>query len=164
MDFAEMLVSVRVQDLAHGASACVTARPWQLRTLVAYLFDGRECGKVRRLLGAGSGIAHGTRVSWEAVVLSGEELAAIEATFPSAMPERALVLEEVSCVVMLGRNGESRLTTVRDPVVLEAAPRARYLYFDYGPWADLYESPLSDGGLIRYEVPREGLVQPWTAQ
>ncbi|MGI9076460.1 MAG: hypothetical protein ACR2G6_03885 [Gemmatimonadaceae bacterium] len=128
---------------------------------MAYLFDGRECREVRRLLGIGSGVAHGTRVSWEPFEVSADELSAIESAFPPPMPERALCLEEVHRVMVIGQNGEAKTESVKNPVVVEAASRARYAYFDYGPWADLYESTLSDGGLIRYEVPRVGVVPPW---
>lgn len=163
VNLAETQISVRAQDLRHGASGCVSARPWQLRTLAAYLFDGRECREVRQLLAIGSGIAHGTRLSWEAVELSEEELSAIEATFPLPMPSRTLAWSEVRCVVMIEQNGELKTASVENAVVVEAAARAGYMYFDYGPWADLFESTLPDGVVLRYEVPRPGVEPPWVS-
>lgn len=164
MNLAESRVSVRAQDLSHGASACVTPRQWSLRTLVAYLFDGRECDEVRRLLAQGSGIAHGTRASWQAVELSAAELSAIESTFPKAMPERELHLPEVRHAVIVASRGEPGNIATANPMVADAAAAAKYLYFDYGPWADLYEAALPDGAVLRYEVPRGGVVPPWSIE
>ena len=150
------VVAVRVQDLVHGAGACVVVRRWPLATLVAYLFEGRECDDVRALLATGAGVARGSRLTWPPLALSAEDLTAIERTFPPARPERPLELSAVSAMVLhvpaglAGAAGAERrawrepggaLAIGRDEAAVRAlAGRASYVRFDYGPWADLYSA------------------------
>src|ERR671933_2786140 len=94
------VVAVRVQDLAHGAGQCVVVRRWPLATLVAYLFEGRECDDVRAALAAGEGVARGARLTWPPLELSAEELTAVERGFPREQPTRPLDLSGVTAVVL----------------------------------------------------------------
>ena len=163
---AGAVIAVRLQDLAHGAGVCVVVRRWPLATLVAYLFEGRECDEVRALLAAGVAVARGSRLTWPRLMLSAEELTAIERTGPPARPGRPLDRAEVSAVVLhvprsladgAGGAGEAPGGAVSgagaaraalalrrgDPALLGPAARASYVRFDYGPWADLYAVELS---------------------
>jgi hypothetical protein len=142
----EREVTVRVQDLRHGAGACVVTRRWPLRTLVAYLFDGRECDDVRALLAAGAAAARGDRLTWPPIELTAEELSGIERTFPPARPERPLLADEVAAVALHvvgpARTGIAAIPRSH-PLVSAAAARASYVRFDYGPWADIFSATLA---------------------
>lgn len=140
----ELDVHLRRADLAR-AMVDATHR-WPLRTLVAFLFDGRECDQVRHVLATGEATAHGRLASWEKVVLTPDELTAIEREFSPPMPDRQIVVEQVArAELVLPASVPAVVVPLRThhPVVREATARARYLRFDYGPWADVYETPLS---------------------
>ena len=154
------VVAVRVQDLAHGAGQCVVVRRWPLATLVAYLFEGRECDDVRAVLAAGEAVARGSRLTWPPLALSADELSAIERTFPRPRPDRPLELAAASAAVLHvplsladdpGGASPGALASPREPlalgrddaVVRALAARASYVRFDYGPWADVYSAPLA---------------------
>ncbi|MEP6691761.1 MAG: hypothetical protein ABJD07_11440 [Gemmatimonadaceae bacterium] len=142
----ERELTVRVQELKHGAGACVVTRQWPLRTLIAQLFDGRECDDVRALLAAGEGSARGNRLSWPPVTLTAGELTAIEQTFPPALPDRAITPAQVTSAELVVPAGAPRTAVgvrVSHPAIQEAMLHATYLRFDYGPWADLYEASLT---------------------
>jgi putative ABC transport system ATP-binding protein len=132
---------------------------WPLRTLVAWLFVGRECDEVRALLARGEATRDGTRAAWTPVHLSAQQLTAIERTFPRAHPDRAL--DVVHARPLFVRQGERMPLAPDDPRVREAAARAVYKWFDYGSWADVWEAP-AGGDVIRFEVPREGERAPWS--
>jgi putative ABC transport system ATP-binding protein len=150
---ATMRVAVRMHD-GHGE----TTVHWPLRTLVAWLFAGRECDEVRSLLARGEAARDGTRAMWKPVRLSAEQLTAIERTFPQATPTRPL---EVSAarVVLIRRGGQVELRP-DDSRAHDAAPRATYRWFDYGAWADVWEIPYGED-VVRFEMPRAGEVAPW---
>lgn len=151
-----MDVAVRLRD-ARGER---TER-WPLRTLVAWLFAGRQCDEVRAILSRGEAMRDGARAAWTPVHLSAEELTAIERTFPEANPARPL--DPASARVSLVRQGgEELLLRPTDPRVATAADVATYRWFDYGPWADVWEAP-HDDGVIRFEMTRTGEVPPWSA-
>lgn len=132
---------------AEGMQAPVeVTHRWPLRTLVAFLFDGRQCDQVRALLARGEADAHGRSASWSPVALTAEELTAIEREFPEAQPDRQIVAEQVARAELVVPAGAPTVTVplrTHHPVVREATARARYLRFDYGPWADVYETPLT---------------------
>jgi hypothetical protein len=139
-------VSVRIQELTHGATACVNTRQWTLRTLIAYLFDGRECDEVRAALARGEGVAHGSRLTWPPVEITADELSAIERTFPHEQPDRVLEVEAVVLAQLVVPADDPRtVVTVRPshPTVAEVVPHAQYVRFDYGPWADVYLASLT---------------------
>ena len=133
---------------------------WPLRTLIAWLFLGRECDQVRSLLERGETVRNGTRATWTPVHLSAEELTAIERTFPAADPARALELTRAKAVLV--RRGKAITLAPDDPRVREAAARAAYKWFDYGPWADVWEAA-QDGDVVRFEMSRAGEDPPWSA-
>lgn len=131
---------------------------WPLRTLVAWLFAGRECDEVRALLARGEGMRDGTYATWAPVDLSAEQLTAIERTFPAAYPER--LLDSTRARVSLVRQDGIVPLAPDDLRVREAASRAAYRWFDYGVWADVWEAPHGDD-VVRFEMPRVGETPPW---
>jgi putative ABC transport system ATP-binding protein len=133
---------------------------WPLRTLVAWLFAGRQCEEVRRLLGRGETMRDGIRASWAPVHLSAEELTAIERTFPAATPMRRV--DPARARTLLVKDDTSVSLSPDDPRVREAAPRAVYRWFDYGVWADVWEASDADG-VIRFEMARAGEIPPWSS-
>jgi hypothetical protein len=142
----EREVTVHVQDLRRGGSACGRVRQWPLSTLVAYLFDGRECDEVRRLLAAGDAVAHESRVTFPPVELTETELTTIERSFPQGTPAGHLQRDDVYGVDMRIPALHPILTVpIRSthPLVKAAAERAAHLRFDYGPWADVYVATLT---------------------
>jgi hypothetical protein len=194
-------VSVRVQPLDRGAGACPVVERWPLRTLAAWLFEGRECADVRLLLARGAGVAHGARATFPPVALSEEEFTAIERTFPQGDPARPLRVEEAASIALVvpgepaaGDAPSHLAVSLRraHPLARAAAARARYVWFDYGPWADVYDAPVTaeeatavlaaargapaegavveeiaerfDPGraFVRYAVPRPGEPAPWS--
>jgi len=148
-------VPVRMQE---GSSERTVQ--WPLRTLIAWLFVGRQCDEVRALLARGETARGDTHATWAPVHLSAEELTAIERTFPAANPERQLDL----------RVARARLVTPDrtvalapdDPRVRDAASRATYKWFDYGPWADVWEARRGEE-TVRFESARDGERAPWEA-
>ncbi len=139
-------ISVRVQELVHGAAWCVSTRQWPLRTLVAYLFDGRDCDEVRALLAKGNGVSRGARLTWPPITLSADELTAVEKTFPAPAAGRQLVPAEVTSVRLVVPVASPRVAiTVRPthPIIADVLLHATYERFDYGPWADLYSASLT---------------------
>ena len=131
---------------ADDVPGVATSRAWPLSTLVAYLFDGRSCDDVRELLAVGEGKAHGTIVSWAPVMLSVQELTAIESRFPKPHPAPALAYERATYVELDMPALQPTLSVpIRgdQPLVEGIAQRAAYLSFDYGPWADVYVSTLT---------------------
>lgn len=132
---------------------------WPLRTLIAWLFVGRQCDEVRALLARGETTRDGTRATWTPVRLSAEELTAIERTFPAASPARAL--EPARARATLLTPGGSVLLTPDDSRVRDATSRAIYRWFDYGVWADVWEAT-SDDGVVRFEMFRPGESPPWS--
>ena len=148
-------VPVRMQDSAGERTV-----HWPVRTLIAWLFVGRQCDEVRALLAQGVTTRDGTRATWPAAHLSADELTAIERTFPSANPSRSL--DASSARALLVTDTGSTPLTHTDRRVHEAASRATYRWFDYGVWADVWEAS-QDGAVIRFELPRPGEVAPWSA-
>ncbi len=139
-------LSVRVQDLEHGAAGCVSTRQWPLRTLIAYLFDGRECDEVRALLETGVGVAHSTRLSWPPTTITAAELSEIEHTFPPPIPVRQLTPADVTSAELIIPADTPKLAVLvrpTHPAVAAALLHAVYDRFDYGPWADLFTASLS---------------------
>lgn len=146
-------LTVRVQPLQRGAGACPATRRWPLRTLVAYLFEGRECAAVRALLARGAGVAHGSRLTWPPVELTGEQLSAIERTFPQGAPDEPLRASDAAAIALVipaaasGEDGRGAHLAVSlragSPLAVAAAERARHIWFDYGAWADLHDATVS---------------------
>jgi energy-coupling factor transporter ATP-binding protein EcfA2 len=132
---------------------------WPMRTLVAWLFAGRQCDEVRALLARGETTRDGTHATWTPVNLSAEQLAAIERTFPPANPGQPLDLAR-GRLLLVRRDGSVPLAP-DDARVREAASRAVYRWFDYGVWADVWEAPRG-ADVVRFEVPRPGESAPWT--
>jgi hypothetical protein len=161
---------VIVDDGARGGSRDVAVRlhdargerteRWPLRTLVAWLFVGRQCDEVRAVLGRGEAVREGARATWMPVHLAAEELTAIEKTFPAATPERPLDLSRAR-VSLVRRDGTELPLRSNDARVVAAASVASYRWFDYGPWADVWEAP-QDDGVIRFEMTRSGEKPPWS--
>jgi putative ABC transport system ATP-binding protein len=149
-----MTVAVRMQQ----ASGERIVR-WPLRTLVAWLFAGRQCDEVRALLARGETTRDGTHATWTPVNLSAEQLTAIERTFPPANPGQPLDLAR-GRLLLVRRDGSVPLAP-DDARVREAASRAVYRWFDYGVWADVWEAP-QGADVVRFEVPRPGESAPWT--
>lgn len=139
-------MAVRVRGLPAFESTVPGTRRWPLPTLVAYLFEGRECEEVRSLLAAGEGDAHGAHLTWDPVSLSADELAAIERTFPQDPPPGDLEVERVAAVELgipaLHPTLAVPLRTA-NPLVRSAAARAAHYRFDYGHWADVYVATLT---------------------
>jgi len=133
---------------------------WPLRTLIAWLFIGRQCDEVRALLARGETTRGDTHARWTPVHLSAEELTAIERTFPAANPERRLDLRDARA--WLVRPDRTLALAPDDARVRDAASRATYRWFDYGPWADVWEAPAGDE-TIRFEAARDGERAPWEA-
>ena len=131
---------------------------WPLRTLIAWLFIGRQCDEVRALLARGETTREGTRATWPPVRLSPEELTAIERTFPASDPTRPLEPGRAD-VTLVGPN-ESVTLPPADPRARDAASRASYRWFDYGTWADVWEASVANG-VIRFEMTRPGEIAPW---
>jgi hypothetical protein len=131
---------------------------WPLRTLVAWLFAERQCDEVRAILARGEGMRDGARATWNPVALSPAELTAIEKTFPLPEPDRKL--EVATARASLLTSGQVQRLAPNDPRVVAAAPRAVYRWFDYGSWADVWESTVADG-VIRLEMTRPGVDPPW---
>jgi putative ABC transport system ATP-binding protein len=150
--------AIHVAVRMHEGSSERTVQ-WPLRTLIAWLFAGRQCDEVRALLARGETTRDGTRATWAPVRLSAEELTAIERTFPAANPARPL--EPLRARTLLVRHGESMPLAPDDARGRDAASRAGYRWFDYGAWADVWEAPHGDD-VIRFEMPRAGETAPWS--
>ena len=150
-----MRVPVRVQDGSGERTL-----EWPLRTLIAWLFVGRQCDEVRALLARGETTRDGTRATWAPVRLSAEELTAIERTFPAADPTRPL--DPVRARATLMPSHGSAFLAPGDVRVRDAASRATYRWFDYGVWADVWEAASGDG-VVRFEMPRPGEIPPWSS-
>ncbi len=148
-------VPVRMQEGARERTV-----DWPLRTLIAWLFVGRQCDEVRALLARGETTRDGTRATWTPVRLSAEELTAIEHTFPAANPSRAL--DAARARATLETSGRSVTLGTDDARVRDAAARATYRWFDYGVWADVWEATATDG-VIRFEMSRPGEGPPWSS-
>jgi putative ABC transport system ATP-binding protein len=133
---------------------------WPLRTLIAWLFVGRQCDEVRALLARGETTRDGTRATWTPVKLSAEELTAIERTFPPANAERPL--DRARARATLQTSNGSVVLAPDDVRVRDAASRATYRWFDYGPWADVWEAVTRDG-VIQFVMPRPGEPPPWSS-
>jgi putative ABC transport system ATP-binding protein len=133
---------------------------WPLRTLIAWLFAGRQCDEVRALLTRGETTRDGARATWAPVHLSAEQLTAIERTFPAANPTRRL--EPTHARVLLVRHGGTIPLAPDDARAREAASQAAYRWFDYGVWADVWEAPHGDD-VVRFEMPRAGETAPWSS-
>lgn len=188
----EPRVTARLHRTGPAADAVVA--DWPLATLVAYLFDGRECDEVRAMLARGEGEAHGAVLTWEPVRLTADELTAIERRFPQGDEPRPLDLRRVSSVALVLPALHPTLEVPirgNHPLVSEAASRAAYLRFDYGPWADVYVATLTgaeaaellqdparrvndageaelakrvigeDDAALRFTVPRDDAPPPW---
>ncbi|MGH7720833.1 MAG: hypothetical protein ACREON_18550 [Gemmatimonadaceae bacterium] len=143
MTDGEWVVTLRADD---GAGRTPSERRWPLPTLIAYLFDGRECDEVRALLAEGRGRAHAHEVTWRPVRLTAKQLTRIERTFPQGRPPHSFDLEKVASVELKVPAMHPTLTVplrVAQPLVRSAAARAAHLRFDYGPWADVYVSTLT---------------------
>jgi putative ABC transport system ATP-binding protein len=151
---AGLIVPVRMQQ-GEGER---TVR-WPLRTLIAWLFVGRQCDEVRAVLARGETERDGTRAAWAPVHLSPDELTAIERTFPAAAPSRALDPRRARAWLVTS-NGSAPLVP-DDSRIVEAAPQATYRWFDYGVWADVWEARHGDG-VVRFEMPRDGERAPWS--
>lgn len=137
-------MQVRMQELKPGAEP--VQHRWPLTTLMAYLFDGRECDEVREALAAGRATAHGTRLEWPPLLLSEEEFVELERTFPQTPPERTLSLETVRGVELNvpALRPDLRIPLrVGHPLLRRISKRAAYLRFDYGHWADVYVATLT---------------------
>lgn len=120
-------------------------RVWPLETLVAYLYDGRDCDEVRLLLARGEGTAHGAHLSWDPVELTAEELSRIERGFPGGEAPPLDAARATSVALDIPGLHPTLSVPIRadHPLVEEAAQRAAYLRFDYGPWADVYLATLT---------------------
>jgi putative ABC transport system ATP-binding protein len=147
--------SIAVRLLEDGVERTVE---WPLRTLIAWLFAGRECDEVRALLARGESTRDGTRAAWSPVHLSPQQLTAIEGTFPKASPARQLDVTRARALLV--RRDEHLPLAAGDLRVREAAAKAVYKWFDYGTWADVWEAPFGDD-VVRFEMPRDGEVAPW---
>ena len=142
----ERRVTARLQHAHRGESADTEVAEWPLETLVAYLFEGRECHEVRSLLARGEGRARGMRVTWDPVELTADEFSAIERGFPDAEPSRPLDRHKAVAVALILPALHPTLSVpirADHPLVAVAAQRAAYLRFDYGPWADIYVATLT---------------------
>ena len=133
---------------------------WPLRTLIAWLFVGRQCDEVRAVLARGETTRDGTRATWGPVRLSAAELTAIERTFPEGNPARSFDWPRARATLVTS-NGTVALAP-DDARVRDAASRASYRWFDYGTWADVWEAPMGDG-VVRFEMARPGEDPPWSA-
>jgi putative ABC transport system ATP-binding protein len=133
---------------------------WPLRTLIAWLFAGRECDEVRAVLARGDSTRDGTTAAWAPVHFSPQQLTAVERTFPEASPTRRLDVSRALAVFM--RRDERVRLAADDARVRDAASSAVYKWFDYGAWADVWEAPSGDG-VVRFEMPRDGEVAPWSS-
>jgi hypothetical protein len=142
----ERRVTARLQHAHRGESGDAVVADWPLETLVAYLFEGRECSEVRSLLARGEGRARGTRITWDPVELSADEFSAIERGFPDAEPSRPLDRHKAVAVALILPALHPTLSVpirADHPLVAIAAQRAAHLRFDYGPWADIYVATLT---------------------
>lgn len=125
--------------VAHGTDK------WPLATLVAFLFAGRECDDVRALLAGGRLDGTLTRVEWEPIVLDVRAFAAVERELPSSLPESERTIEpsvarEVALVAPPDGRGARVLLKPGAPLVATLASQAQYSRFDYGSWADVWET------------------------
>ena len=148
-------ITVRLQE--NGVDRTVE---WPLRTLIAWLFAGRECDEVRAVLASGNVTRDGTRAVWTPVHLSAQQLTAIEQTFPAASPARRLDVSRARALFV--QPDEHVALGADDPRLRESLRRAVYKWFDYGVWADVWEAPLGEG-VVRFEMPRDGEIPPWSS-
>ncbi len=140
----EREMQVTVQPLKAGALP--VQHRWPVTTLMAYLFDGRECDEVREVLAEGRATAHGTQVQWRPLELSEEEFVELERTFPQTPPARSLSLDTVRAVELNvpALRPDLRIPLrVGHPLLGRISKRAAYLRFDYGHWADVYVATLT---------------------
>jgi hypothetical protein len=141
----DRVIKVRLAPM-EDMPGVATTRAWPLTTLVAYMFDGRNCDEVRELLAVGEGTAHGTMVSFAPIAITAKELSAIEAHFPRPHPAPALAADQAALVELDMPALQPTLSVpIRgdQPLIDRIAQRAAYLAFDYGPWADVYVSTLT---------------------
>jgi hypothetical protein len=142
MENREMRVTM--QELKPGAVA--VERKWPLSTLMAYLFQNRECDEVRELLAQGEATAHGTRIEWAPLRISEEEFVEIEHQLAQDPPSRPIELEQVRGVELnvpaMRADLRVPLRTAH-PLLRGIVKRAAFLRFDYGHWADVYVATLT---------------------
>ena len=124
---------------AHGTDK------WPLATLVAFLFAGRECDDVRALLAAGRLDGTLTRLEWEPISLDVREFARVERELPPSLPESERTIEpavarEIALVAPPDGRGARVLLKPGAPLVATLAAQAQYARFDYGSWADVWET------------------------
>ena len=144
-------VAFQVRDALTGEWRVDGRERWPVRTLIAYLFDGRECETVRTLLAAGTVSDGRQRATWDPIVLTPGEFTAIERTLPPPRPlppHRAPppdLTDEADVRVVVPHDQPSAWVRIdaASPVVASVAAQAEYVRFDYGPWADLYQAPLT---------------------
>lgn len=142
----ELRATARVRYRRKDESAESVVADWPVQTLVAYLFDGRECDEVRALLARGEGEARGTVLTWEPLAISPEELVTIESDFPREEEPHPLDRSHgVAVSLTLPALHPTLSVPIRGdhPLVGAVASRAAYLRFDYGPWADVYVATLT---------------------
>lgn len=118
---------------------------WPLATLAAFLFAGRECDDVRALLRRGRLDGLLTRLEWDPIALDVEAFAAVERELPPSLPESEHAIEpafarEISLVAPPDGRGARVLLKPGAPLVATLAAQAQYTRFDYGPWADVWET------------------------
>lgn len=142
----EPRTTARVRVHRKGESTEPLVAEWPLETLVAYLFDGRECDEVQLLLAQGQGEARGALLEWDPLRLSTEELTSIESDFPREEEPHPLDQRQATSVALTLpalHPGLSVPIRANHPLVQAVASRAAYLRFDYGPWADVYVATLT---------------------
>jgi len=145
-DPGEQVVAIRfrVEDAEARTWHVDGEDAWPLRTLVAFLSEGRDGASIRRVLAEGSLASGGLDAQWASVEVSSHEMLAIEHSFPRALdpaPDAPLagaldlgIHFEVPAVAPVGR---AELDPSH-PEVARAMSSLRYDGFDVAAWADRF--------------------------
>ena len=158
----EIDVEFQIRDPTTGEWREDGRERWPFRTLVAFLFNGRECDAVRALLAAGTVTEGNRRVSWAPVVLTIGEFTSVERTLPPPLSPSHRVPEitgETNVRFVVPREQPTAWVRLDPaaPAVTALVERAEYVRFDYGPWADLYQvavNPEQAAGVL-------ACAEPW---
>jgi hypothetical protein len=169
--------SVRVKLSSEAAGAIsitpVVVQDMPLHDLVEHLLAvaGKDHARIREMLMRGSLVSAGSRFRWAGWEPSGEDIAAVLATFPDADP--SLPFDAARCVRAVLRGGRAPLELLREPpggkrlgslwgALMESAASERPAYagYSYRERADYYRHEFRAADVPRLQAAAETVKYP----
>lgn len=170
-------MKISSEEAGYVALTPVVARDMPLRELLAMLLGvaGKDTRRIRDVLLRGTFVSGASRFRWSGFEATGEDLAALLASFPDPGPARRFAPSACARVVLRGRGLELELTSDAASrrrflrrrsywdVLMEAAAASAPRYIDYSHTAaaDRYAAEVSpetafrlraSASLLRYRV------------